>query len=179
MNEISLSVYRGKSDIPMLKCILSTIITEVFVRTFDMEVGLALANIEIDYRRHSTGEIVKMLRRHQETEDDIRGVLLRLDYKSAQSNAPDFESTYGKTLQRLGADFVGLDVVLDREGLVELKQFATGFQEELAAVMPEKEAPIVAAIDQPDIRNQGQEGQTSVQVTSKSTGKLENVAMGR
>lgn len=150
----------------MMKCLLSTIITEVFVRTFDMEVGLALANLVIDYRRQSTGEIIKMLRRHQESDEDTRGVLLRLDYRSAKPNAPDFDGVYGRTLQRIGADFVGLDVVLDREGLIELKQFAANFQEELAALMPAQPTPTIVA-DQPD--NKDQEG--TVIVTTKSAGE--------
>ncbi|XP_055333102.1 intermembrane lipid transfer protein VPS13C-like isoform X2 [Paramacrobiotus metropolitanus] len=150
LNEISLSIHRGKSEVPMLKCVLSTIITEVFVRTFDMELGLALANVSVDYCRQSTGEIIKMLRRHQGDDENAKGVLLRLDYRSAKSNAPNFEETYGKTLTRLGADFVGLDVIMDREGLIEIKQFANEMQEELAALMPAKEGPVVSAVDQPD-----------------------------
>ena len=135
-----------------------------------MEVGLALVDLVVDYTRPSTKETVQMLRRHQgKGENPTRQVLLRLDYVSAKSNAPDFETKYSKTLQRLSADFVGMDIVLDREALVEVKQFAAELQEQVDAIMPKK--PEVASADEPDVLK-GETEQTSL-VGQKSTGELE------
>jgi hypothetical protein len=141
-------------------------------------VGLALVDLVVDYTRQSTNETVKMLRRHQ---GDTKGLLLRLDYTSAKSNAPDFETTYNKTLQRLQADFVGLDIVLDREGLVEIKQFAADLQEQVNALIPTN-TEVKAASDEPDVQKEGQAtlvGQKSAGQATATFQKINKIGIFR
>ncbi|OQV22887.1 Vacuolar protein sorting-associated protein 13A [Hypsibius exemplaris] len=170
LTEVSLSIYRGRSEIPLVKCVLADLITEVYTRTFDMEVGLALVDLVMDYTRPSTRETVKMLRRHQGKDDNVKGVLLRLDYIGSKSNAPDFSTNYNNTLMRLNADFVGMDIVLDREGLVEMKQFATELQEQVNALIPTK-TEVRQTMDEPDIPKD--QSEQTILVGLKSPGVIQ------
>lgn len=128
------------------------------------QVKLGLADLIVDYSRARTGEKVRMLRRHQEGPESAGGILLELDYRSAKVNAPNFEKVYGNTAQLLAADFVGLNVVLDHDALIELKQFGNEMQEELANLMPPPQTPIAAST-----AVEGKE--TSIVVATKGDGK--------
>lgn len=59
-----------------------------------------------------------------------------MDYHKVGPSSPDFETLYKRTAQKFNADFLGLDVVLDRQGLIELKHFAEELQEQIATITP-------------------------------------------
>ena len=155
VDDISLRIYRGskvEEAFPSLQ--LATIILEMNQRTFDMEVGLALADLIIDYTPLTTTTSIKaapirMLQRHRQSEHD-KGFLLRMDYHKVDVSSPDFHTVHNQTKQKFNADFLGLDVVLDRQGLIELKHFAQQLQEQLESFAAPANAASLTLIPEED-----------------------------
>ncbi|WAR29642.1 VP13A-like protein [Mya arenaria] len=121
--EISLNIAQRKGDMdcPLLRLVVNDIGTGVKVRTFDMVADAHLGSVYLQYLKAEVtegGPAINIVNTPQSVHGPSH--LLNVNYLKANTDAPDFATTYKKTEQTVNVDFASLELLLHQEAILDL-----------------------------------------------------------
>ena len=129
--DINLSQVENGKDIPVLRIVVTSLGTEVVMHTYDMKVAAYLGGIYLQHRKFiappgytlkgnppvSDGPVVNII--NTPGEDDSSN-LLEIHYLKANTDGPEFSTTYNNTEQKIDVTFTSLEVLLHQEALLHI-----------------------------------------------------------
>ncbi|XP_052785478.1 intermembrane lipid transfer protein VPS13A-like [Mya arenaria] len=169
LKQISLNIAQRKGDMdcPLLRLVVNDIGTGVKVRTFDMVADAHLGSVYLQYLKAEVPEdLVEQLQKVGEnlytvteggpainivnTPQSVHGPshLLNVNYLKANTDAPDFATTYKKTEQTVNVDFASLELLLHQEAILDLLVFAQSLQTPEVKQLESKTPQVKATADE-------------------------------
>ncbi|XP_043916804.1 vacuolar protein sorting-associated protein 13A isoform X2 [Protopterus annectens] len=163
--EILLQICRRAKhlEVPVLQLEITGLGTELNLRTFDMTSETFLKEICLKCPEYTDdkGKPVYIITTLDNAEED----LLMLEYKKADRNGPEFQTTYRNTEQLIKINFSSLDIHLHTEALLS----SMNFLNELVPASKEKASP-----EEPVITTEETKEETRAKKSSQKT-KFDNV----